>query len=117
MEESLIQSIKNWIENDKEIELLQKKMKELKCEKKKINVDLTQIMKHNNLDCIDVKSGQIRYVKNKVKKGINQTYLMDIMEKYCKNKEEANKICEYIQENRPIQETEKIQFKKDKITT
>ena len=117
MEESLIQSIKNWMEIDKEIEILQKKMKELKSSKKKINVNLTQIMKTNNLDCVDVKSGQIRYVKNKVKKVINQKYLMDIMEKYCKNKEEANKICEFIQDNRQIQETEKIQFKKDKITS
>jgi hypothetical protein len=116
MEENLIQSIKTWMEIEKEIETLQKKMKELKSKKKTINVDLTNIMRNNNLDCIDVKSGQIRYVKNKVKKGINQKYLLSVMEKYYKNKEEAQKICEYIQENREIQENEKIQFKKDKIT-
>ena len=40
---------------------------------------------------------------------------MDIMYKYCKNKDEASKICDYIQENREIQMKEKIQFKKDKI--
>jgi hypothetical protein len=116
MEENLIQSIKTWMEIEKEIETLQKKMKELKSKKKTINMDLTNIMRNNNLDCIDVKSGQIRYVKNKVKKGINQKYLLSVMEKYYKNKEEAQKICEYIQENREIQENEKIQFKKDKIT-
>jgi len=116
MEENLIQSIKTWMEIEKEIETLQKKMKELKSKKKTINVDLTNIMRNNNLDCIDVTSGQIRYVKNKVKKGINQKYLLSVMEKYYKNKEEAQKICEYIQENREIQENEKIQFKKDKIT-
>jgi hypothetical protein len=32
------------------------------------------------------------------------------MEKY-HNKEEAKKICEFIQANRAIQETDKIQFK------
>ena len=116
MEENLIQSIKTWMEIEKEIETLQKKMKELKSKKKTINMDLTNIMRNNNLDCIDVKSGQICYVKNKVKKGINQKYLLSVMEKYYKNKEEAQKICEYIQENREIQENEKIQFKKDKIT-
>lgn len=112
MEETLIQSIKHWMELDKEIETLQKKMKELKSKKKTINLELTSIMRSNNLDCIDVKSGQIRYVKNKVKKGINQKYLLDIMEKYYKNKEDAHKICEFIQENREIKENEKIQFKK-----
>jgi|TARA_B110000971_G_C20023238_1_gene507470 hypothetical protein len=116
MEESLIQSIKTWMEIEKEIESLQKKMKELKSKKKTINLNLTNIMRNNNLDCIDVKSGQIRYVKNKVKKGINQKSLLSIMEKYYKNKDEAQKICEYIQDNREIQENEKIQFKKDKIT-
>ena len=92
MEENLIQSIKTWMEIEKEIETLQKKMKELKSKKKTINMDLTNIMRNNNLDCIDVKSGQIRYVKNKVKKGINQKYLLSVMEKYYKNKEEAQKI-------------------------
>lgn len=116
MEENLIQSIKNWMELEREIDTLQKQIRELKAKKKIINVDLTQIMKNNNLDCIDVTSGQIRYVKNKVKKGINQKYLLSIMEKYYENKEQAQKICEFIQDNREIQESEKIQFKKDKIT-
>ena len=44
MEESLIQSIKNWMEIDKEIEILQKKMKELKSSKKKNNGNLKQNM-------------------------------------------------------------------------
>lgn len=116
MEHSLIPSIKQWMELDKEIDGLQKKLKELKQSKKQVSTDLSLLMKKNQLDCIDVKSGQIRYVRNKVKKGINQAYLMDVMEKYYKNKDDAQRICEYIQENRPVQETEKIQFKKDKIT-
>lgn len=116
MEENLIQSIKNWMELDREIDTLQKQIRELKTKKKIINVDLTEVMKKNNLDCIDVTSGQIRYVKNKVKKGINQKYLLSVMEKFYENKEQAQKICEFIQDNREIQESEKIQFKKDKIT-
>lgn len=116
MEENLIQSIKNWMELDREIDTLQKQIRELKVKKKIINVDLTEVMKKNNLDCIDVTSGQIRYVKNKVKKGINQKYLLSVMEKFYENKEQAQKICEFIQDNREIQESEKIQFKKDKIT-
>jgi len=37
------------------------------------------------------------------------------MEKYYENKEDAQKICEFIQDNREIKENEKIQFKRDKI--
>jgi hypothetical protein len=113
MENSLIPTIKTWMELEKEINGLQKKMKELKLSKKKVNEELSEIMKKNELDCIDVTSGQIRYTKNKVKKGINQAYLMDVLEKYHNNnKDEAKKICDYIQENRKVEEKEKIHFKK-----
>ncbi len=97
------------MELEKEIHVLQKKIKELK-ENKKCKCRIVGHYEKNNLDCIDVTSGQIRYTKHKVKKGINQAYLQEVMEKY-HNKEEAKKICEFIQANRAIQETDKIQFK------
>jgi len=68
MEENLIQNIKTWMELDRDIEGLQKQMKELKTKKKAINENLTKMMKNNNLDCIDVTSGQIRYSKKQSKK-------------------------------------------------
>jgi hypothetical protein len=38
---------------------------------------------------------------------------MDVLEKYHNNnKDEAKKICDYIQENRQVEEKEKIHFKK-----
>jgi hypothetical protein len=115
MTEQLKQSILSWVELDNQISDLQCKIREMKKKQKTIGESLTHIMKENELDVIDINHGQIRYVKNKVKKSINQKYLMDIMYKYCKNKDEASKICDYIQENREIQMKEKIQFKKDKI--
>jgi len=45
MEENLIQNIKTWMELDRDIEGLQKQMKELKTKKKAINENLTKMMK------------------------------------------------------------------------
>ena len=111
----LISTIKDWIELEKEIESVQATLKKLKKKKKNINDNLTNTMKENKLDCIDVNMGQIRYVKNKVKKVINHAYLLQVMEHHY-NKEEADKICEYIQTHREVQLKEKILFKKDKIS-
>ena len=78
---------------------------------------MTEQLKQNILSWVELDNqiSELQYIKNKVKKSINQKYLIDIMYKYCRNKDEASKICDYIQENREIQVKEKIHFKKDKI--
>jgi len=45
METSLIQTIKRWMELEKEIHVLTKKIKELKENKKNVSVELSVIMK------------------------------------------------------------------------
>mgnify|MGYP006088217225 CR=1 FL=1 len=115
MTEELKKNIILWVELDNQISETQSKIREMKKTQKSIGESLTNVMRENELDVIDINKGQIRYIKNKVKKSINQKYLLDIMSKYCQNNEEASKICEYIQENREIQMKEKIQYKKDKI--
>ena len=82
-----------------------------------MNLDLVDIMKTNDIDCIDCNSGQqIKYTRNSVKKTINKTYLHEILTKYCSenNMEESDKICNYILENRVTEIKENIKLKKKK---
>lgn len=112
MSEELIHKIKIWIEKESKITTLQNELKHLKKERKTMNEELKIIMRQNNLDNIDTNTGQIRYVKSNVKKGFNKKDLLIMLEKYYKNKEEAEKLLHYIQENREVNIKETIQFKK-----
>lgn len=112
MSNELIQKIKIWIDYESKITTLQNELKQLKKEKNSINEELKIIMRENNLDNIDTKTGQIRYIKSNVKKGFNKKDLTHILENYYNSKVEAEKILNYIQEHREVNIKETIQFKK-----
>lgn len=112
MSEQLINKIKIWIEKEGKIIALNNELKQLKKERKDLNEELKLIMRENNLDNIDTKTGQIRYIKSNVKKGFNKKDLTHILESYYKDKNESTKLLNYIQENRIINTKETIQFKK-----
>lgn len=112
MSEDLKNNILKWVQLNNEILSLQSKIREFKKEQKIVGNNLTSMMKEQDLDVIDINSGEIKYVQNKVKQTLNNKYLLDVMTKYCNNVGEANKICEYIQENREIKFKDNIKFKK-----
>lgn len=115
-QQEVIERIKGWLEIENQISLLSAKLRELRKEKKSINEDLMGIMKDNEIDCFDCNSGKIMYTRNNVKKSINKKYLHDILTKYCQNDSmEAERICNYIMENRIIETKENIKLKKNNI--
>ena len=75
------------------------------------------VMKDNEIYCFDCNNGQITYTRNNVKKPVNKKYLNDVLEKYFEGQDnqEAEKLCNYILENRDIQVRENIKLKKKKI--
>ena len=70
--EQLIKSIKEWVKIDNEIRALQKEVKKRNDEKKNISKNLIDVMKNNEIDCFDLKDGQIMYSKKNVKKPITK---------------------------------------------
>jgi len=115
-QQGVIERIKGWLEIENQISLLSEKLRELRKEKKRINEDLMGIMKDNEIDCFDCNSGKIMYTRNNVKKSINKKYLHDILSKYCQNDSmEAERICNYIMDNRIIETKENIKLKKNNI--
>jgi len=99
--EQLIQTIKNWVKIDNEMHVLQRELQTRKNEKKKISTLLIETMRTNEIDCFDIKDGQIVYIKKNVKKPINQKSLFSILSLYFEDSPlKANELNEFIQNNR-----------------
>jgi len=80
--EQLKNSIKEWVKIDNEIRTLNEELAKRKKEKKERSSELMNIMKKNEIDCFDIKNGQIMYSKKNIKKPITKKMLMDVLSKY-----------------------------------
>ena len=99
--EQLIKCVKEWVRIDNEIRLLQKEQSLRKNEKKKISQELMEVMKKNEIDCFDIKDGQIMYTKKNVKKPITKKNLMNILTNFYKgDMEKAGELNNFILDSR-----------------
>ena len=99
--EQLVKSIKEWVKIDNEIRALQKEQTQRKNEKKRISKELMEVMRKNQIDCFDIKDGQIMYTKKNVKKPITKKNLLGILSNYCQGDiSKATEINNYILDNR-----------------
>ena len=99
--QQLIDSIKEWVKLDNAIRKLQSEISTRKNEKKNVSTKLMQTMNANNIDCFDIKDGQLCYTKRNVKKPITKKGLFDILTKYYNGDlMQATQVNEYIIENR-----------------
>jgi len=80
--EQLVNTIKKWVKIDNEIRSLQKEQNIRKKEKKNISIALMECMRSNEIDCFDLKDGQIMYSKKNVKKPITQKMLLPLISQY-----------------------------------
>jgi len=55
----LIKKVRDWVKLDNEIRALQKEQTSRKKEKKELSNGLMEIMKDNEIDCFDLKDGQL----------------------------------------------------------
>ena len=114
----LVQNIREWVKLDNEIRALKKEEKARQTEKKLLNENLIEIMKSNEIDCVDIKDGQICYTQKNIKKPITKKNLMTILTKYFKgDMEKAENVNEFILDNREETTKETITRKitKDKL--
>lgn len=108
-----VDKIKEWLKIESEINQHSTELRHLRKKKKQLSVDIVEIMKQNNIDCLDCNSGQIMYTKNNIKKSLNKKMLQELLTKYFTNSnpEQAVKLCNFIQENRTIEVKENIKLK------
>jgi hypothetical protein len=115
--EKLTQNIKKWLQNEKEMKILQKELKERRAKKVEYSLTLVELMKNNEIDCVDINEGKIMYTQNKVKNTINKKHLMECMEKYFSNEPDVqpDEIVKFILDNRTTNIKDVIRHKPPKI--
>jgi len=97
----LIKIVKEWVRMDNEIRQLQKEISTRRQDKKKMNDQLMETMKSNDIDCFDLNDGKICYTKKNVKQPINNKVLLDILTKYYNGDlSQASEINNFIKDNR-----------------
>lgn len=113
----LIKIVKEWVRIDNEIRQLQKEISTRRQDKKKMNDQLMETMKSNDIDCFDLNDGKICYTKKNVKKPINNKVLLDILTKYYNGDlSQASEISNFIKDNRTEVTKENITRKISKTT-
>ena len=111
--EKLSQAVKSWITLEKEIQLLQKEIKDRKLKKNELTKTLVDVMKSKEIDCFDMSEGKIVYTKTNIKQAINKAHLMKCLEQYFKDDPSipADDIVQYILDNRAVNVKESIKHR------
>lgn len=108
----LISNVKNWIEIDNDIKELQKVIKEKRNEKKLYTGKLVEIMKSNDIDCFDMKSGKLIYSRRTVKAPLSKKHLFNSLNEYFKNnKDIIEELGQFILDSRVEKVRENIKRK------
>lgn len=110
--EQLVSSIRDWIQVDNEMRIIQDRLKILRKNKKIITDNLVNVMKSNEIDCFDINDGKLIYSKTKVKKPINKEYLNKTLALYFENNDEkADQLSKFLLDQRGEKITESIRRK------
>jgi hypothetical protein len=109
----LTQSIKGWLQVEKEIQLLQKELKERKLKKKTLTSTLVNVMKTNDIDCFDINDGKIMYTQTHSKSSVNKTHLLTCLQKYFADHPNmpVDNIVQFILDSRALITKESIRLK------
>jgi hypothetical protein len=107
--DELIHVIKEWVKCDNEIRELQKQLTIRKNEKRQTSLELMEAMKAHDIDCFNIKDGNIQYKKQNIKKPLTQKHLLRLLVEYHDGDEaRAADMQEFLQTNREQVVKEKI---------
>ena len=112
--ETIVDVIKNYIKIENELKHLGKLAREKRKMKKGLTGKIVELMKDNELDTIDTKSGKLTYSQRKTKQTLNKDTLSLLLNKYSGlSTSECKKLSSDILENREIKYTDIIKFKEN----
>lgn len=112
--QALIDIVKSWVTIDNQIRALNRKMRELKNEKKIQNEKMITIMKANDIDNFDLKDGVIRYKKETKREPLSQKRLLEILSKHPQlGEEQAKHLNQFVFDRRKVTEKDVITRKVD----
>ena len=107
--------VQAWVVNDNQIRALNKKMRELRQEKKAHTEKMIDVMKQYEIDNFDVKDGQIHYRTQNHREPLTQKKLLSILASHPQmNEHQANLLGQFIYDSRKTVQRDVISRK---ITT
>jgi hypothetical protein len=99
--DQLVKLIKEWVHLDNESRTLQAHLNVNKLEKKRTSNELMEVMKHNEIDCFQIKDGKIQYKKTNIKKPLSNKILVKLLnEFYDGNQDKVSELNNFLIENR-----------------
>lgn len=114
-QEILIKTVQEWVQTDNEIRTLKSELNKRNKAKKEASAKLMNIMKENDIDCFDLKDGQLSYTQRNIKKPITKKMLVDVLSKYYNGDiSKALEVKDFIDENREEYVKETIERKINK---
>lgn len=106
---AMMDAIRAWVHIDNEMRDLQKKMLALRKDKRAKTAVLTELMKSDSVDRVDLSNGYLNYVRTTVRKPITQKSLSRILLEYCKDDSaRAEEIGSFVFTNREIAMRESV---------
>jgi hypothetical protein len=114
--EDLVRTIKKWVELDTSIREFQKKSSILKKQKAELGKNLINCMRENTIDCVKITGGELLYKKKVAKQPLTRKLIDQLLGKYYEHDlAEAEKLKEFLQENRVNRTTESITRKETAV--
>ena len=111
--DTLLNTVKEWVHLDNEIKLLQKEIKNRKKNKKQLNEQLLNIMKDNSIEQFNIPDGELQYKKYKTKAPLSKKHLISSITNYFQNKNPdlIKELSNFIMDTRAVKEVENIKRK------
>ncbi len=110
--EQLKKNILDWLTMDNEIKSLQKKIRDIRKEKKEKTNDIVEVMKSHEIACFDTNDGKLIYTQQKTKAPLSKKHLISALSVYFENdSDNVKKLSEYILNSRKDKITETIKRK------
>jgi hypothetical protein len=110
--QELKNNIVEWLTLDNEIKSLQKKIRDIRKEKKDKTNQIVEVMKINEIACFDTNDGKLIYTQQKTKAPLSKKHLITSLSSYFNNDaENVKKLSEYILNTRKDKITETIKRK------
>jgi hypothetical protein len=99
-----IENIKKWVLLDSQLKMINDKVKKAKETKQTILDEIIEYVKENNIEHkkIEISDGELRFYEKKEYQALSYHFLEENLGKIIKNKEQVDRIIDFLRENREI---------------
>tara|TARA_A100001037_G_C14935219_1_gene537937 strand:+ start:429 stop:851 length:423 start_codon:yes stop_codon:yes gene_type:complete len=97
------EKVQHWIQVDRQIDELQKKLRELKkVRDKELEPQITVFMNNNNVPSLNIDTGKLAVQERKTKKGLNKQNIRENLSKYLTEQDKLDEAVDRIIKEREV---------------